>query len=285
MVFMKVRKRYVVIISLVVFLIVFPFLLNWLLLRKPIAPVVGDGTIWLSFWPVYLSAIASFGMIYMTFLSLKQSREQIEDIKQREDEARRARLVFSVVVYQTAFYLRILNIGKENAFNIKLEFNNEFINEIEQKYQKFYTQLSRPDFIEAGKSIYILIGWCENVNKAWEGKNIVMSITGSYNDKYSVDETLDMEYFIGKSHFIVKGDLETTIEYMKKGLVVQNDGYKPVQKSLHEIAHTMMRIDYSFNVLTKQLEERAEKKAEDKSIVEEVKDQAEAIDPQGIMTD
>ncbi len=285
MVFMKVRKRYVVIISLVVFLIVFPFLLNWLLLRKPIAPVVGDGTTWLSFWPVYLSAIASFGMIYMTFLSLKQSREQIEDIKQREDEARRARLVFSVVVYQTAFYLRILNIGKENAFNIKLEFNNEFINEIEQKYQKFYTQLSRPDFIEAGKSIYILIGWCENVNKAWEGKNIVMSITGSYNDKYSVDETLDMEYFIGKSHFIVKGDLETTIEYMKKGLVVQNDGYKPVQKSLDEIAHTMMRIDYSFNVLTKQLEERAEKKAEDKSIVEEVKDQAEAIDPQGIMTD
>jgi prefoldin subunit 5 len=269
----------------VVFLIVFPFLLNWLLLRKPIAPVVGDGTTWLSFWPVYLSAIASFGMIYMTFLSLKQSREQIEDIKQREDEARRARLVFSVVVYQTAFYLRILNIGKENAFNIKLEFNNEFINEIEQKYQKFYTQLSRPDFIEAGKSIYILIGWCENVNKAWEGKNIVMSITGSYNDKYSVDETLDMEYFIGKSHFIVKGDLETTIEYMKKGLVVQNDGYKPVQKSLDEIAHTMMRIDYSFNVLTKQLEERAEKKAEDKSIVEEVKDQAEAIDPQGIMTD
>ena len=135
MVFMKVHKRYVVIISVAVFLILFPFLLNWLLLRNQIVPVVGDGATWLSFWPVYLSAIASFGMIYMTFLSLKQSREHIEDLKQREDEASRARLVFSVVVYQTAFYLRILNIGKENAFNIKLEFNNEFINEIEQKYR------------------------------------------------------------------------------------------------------------------------------------------------------
>ena len=229
----------------------------------------------------------------MTYLSLKQSRKQIENLKQREFEERRARLVFSVVVYQTAFYLRILNIGKENAFNIKLDFNDEFIKEIEEKYQKYYTQLSRPDFIEAGKSIYILIGWCENVNKAWGGKNIVMSITGSYNDKYSVEETLDMEYFIGKSHFIVKGDLETTMEYMKKGLVVQNNGYKPVQKSLDEIAHTMMRIDYSLNVLTKQMEERekaekTEKAVEDtegQSVVEETKDQSEVVEPQGIMTD
>lgn len=284
---MKERKRYVVISTVVIFLILFPFLLNWLLLRKPIVPVVGDGTTWLSFWPVYLSAIASFGMIYMTYLSLKQSQDHIEDLKQREDEARRARLVFSVVVYQTAFYLRILNIGKENAFNIKLDFNDDFINEIEEKYQKYYKQLSRPDFIEAGKSIYILIGWCEDVNKAWEGKKNIMSITGSYNDKYSVDETLDMEHFIGKSHFIVKGDLETTMEYMKKGLVVQNNGYKPVQKSLDEIAHTMMRIDYSLNILTKQMEERgkSEKESEDKPIVEETKDQPEAIDPQGILTD
>lgn len=284
---MKERNRFIVIASVVVFLILFPFLLNWLLLRNPIVPVVGDGSTWLSFWPVYLSAIASFGMIYMTYLSLKQSRNHIEDIKKREDEDRRARLVFSVVVYQRAFYFRILNIGKENAFNIKLNFNEGFINEIEEKFRKFYTQFSSPDFIEAGKSIYILIGWCEDVNQAWDGKDIVMSITGSYNDKYSVDETLDMGHFIGKSHFVVKGDLETTMEYMKKGLVVQNDGYKPVQKSLDEIAHTMMRIDYSLIELTKLMEKRGgvELDSADKPIEEDIKEQSVDSDPQGIMVD
>lgn len=45
----------------------------------------------------------------------------MEDLKQREDEERRSRLVFSVIVYQTAFYLRIFNIGKENAFNGKIK--------------------------------------------------------------------------------------------------------------------------------------------------------------------
>lgn len=284
---MKERNRFIVIASVVVFFILFPFLLNWLLLRNPIVPVVGDGSTWLSFWPVYLSAIASFGMIYMTYLSLKQSRNHIEDIKKREDEDRRARLVFSVVVYQRAFYFRILNIGKENAFNIKLNFNEGFINEIEEKFRKFYTQFSSPDFIEDGKSIYILIGWCEDVNQAWDGKDIVMSITGSYNDKYSVDETLDMGYFIGKSHFVVKGDLETTMEYMKKGLVVQNDGYKPVQKSLDEIAHTMMRIDYSLIELTKLMEKRGgvELDSADKPIEEDIKEQSVDSDPQGIMVD
>lgn len=268
-------------------LLLFPFLLNWLLLRKPLVPVVGDGTTWLTFWPVYLSAIASFGMIYMTYLSLKQSRQHIEDLKKRDEEESRARLVFSVIVYQTAFYLRIFNIGEENAFNVKLDFNKEFIDEIEVKYRKYYTQLSRPDFIEAGKSIYILIGWCEDVNKAWEGKDIVLAVKGSFNDKYTIDEKLDMGYFIGKTHFLVKGDLETTVDFMKKGLVVPNNGFKPVQKSLDEIASTMVRIEYTLSQLGEHLKEKGSPKEDygDTLMVGEIQEQSEGEDLKGIMTD
>lgn len=250
---MQKTKKVVIVGVIILMLLLFPFLLNWLILRKALTPIVGDGATWLSFWPVYISAIASFGMIYMTYLSLKQSRAQLEDLKQREADERRTRLVFSVIVYQTAFYLRIFNIGKENAFNVKLEFNDEFISEIKDSYRKYYTQLARPDFIEAGKSIYILIGWCGDVNKEWEGKDIILKVKGSYNDKYEVDETLDMGYFIGKTHFMVKGDLETTMEYMKKGVVVQNNSYRPIQKSLDEIADTLVRIDYSLMELSKQV--------------------------------
>ena len=263
------KKRLVTIaISVSVALILFPFLLNWLLLKDAIVPVVGDGTTWLTFWPVYLSAIASFGMIVMTYISLRQSKEHIEDLKRREDEEQRARLVFSVIVYQTAFYLRIFNIGKENAFNVKLNVNDDFVDEIKESYRQYYHKLSNPDFIEAGKSIYILIGWCEDVNNAWEGKEIVLKVKGSYNDKYEVDDTLDMRNFIGKTHFMVKGDLETTMEYMKKGLIVQNTSYMPVQKSLDEIAFTMKRIDYSLMELSKQMQSSEKESNETKQIEE-----------------
>lgn len=251
---MKNKTRYWF-LGLVFFaLALFPFFLNWILQKKSFVPVVGDGVTWLSFWPVYLSAIASFGMIYMTYLSLKQSKEHIEDLKKRDADEHRARLVFSVVVYQYAFYLRIYNVGKENAFNVKLNFNDEFIDAIKEQYRKYYQQLSQPDFIEAGKSIYILIGWCEDVDKEWEGKEIMLSVNGTYNDKYVVNDSLDMGHFIGKTHFIVKGELETIMEYMKKGVVMQNSSYNPIQKSLDDIAYTMKRIDYSLMELTKQIE-------------------------------
>jgi len=247
------KRKYIIAICVLFALILFPFFLNWILLKDSIVPVVGDGTTWLTFWPVYLSAIASFGMIFFTYLSLKQSKEHMEDLKRREAEEQRARLVFSVVVYQTVFYLRIFNIGKENAFNVKLNINEDFIEEIKESYRQYYHQLANPDFIEAGKSIYILIGWCKDVNKAWGGKEIVLRVNGTYNDMYRVDEALDMRYFIGKSHFMVKGDLETTMEYMKKGLIVQNNAYKPVQKSLDEMSNAMTRIDYSLMELSKQI--------------------------------
>ena len=70
---MKFRSNNWLIVIIIVLALVFPFFLNWVLQFKAFVPVVGDSVIWLTFWPVYLSAIASFGMIYFTYLSLKQN--------------------------------------------------------------------------------------------------------------------------------------------------------------------------------------------------------------------
>lgn len=63
--------QYIIVVML---LLLFPVVLNWILLREAIVPVVGDSTTWLTFWPVYLSAMASFGMIYYTYRSLQQNK-------------------------------------------------------------------------------------------------------------------------------------------------------------------------------------------------------------------
>lgn len=235
-------------VKLAVFIafIIFPFLLNWIIRQNAIVPVVGDGTTWLSFWPVYLSAIASFGMIYFTYRSLQQNKKQLEEMKVQREEEERARIVFSVVVYQHAYVLKISNIGKRNVFNAIINFNEDFLRELkEEKIRVAYKQLSYPFFIEAGMSRYLFIGFCEDINKAWKGKHVIIKMKGCYNGNYKINEQLDMNYFMGKTFILVQGELETTMSYIKKGLIVQNDMYMPVQKSLDQIAKSLKKVESS----------------------------------------
>ena len=241
---MKTNNNLWIIVTVVALLLLFPFLLNWLLLKNAIVPVVGDGTVWLSFWPVYLSAIASFGMIYFTYRSLQQNKKQIEELKKQREEEERARLVFSVIVYQTSFILKISNIGRKNVFNAIIHFNEDFLDSlIEKRFQDGYRQLSKPFFVEAGTSRHLYIGHCPDVNEAWKDKHVVIKMKGSYNGVYTIDEEIDMSLFLDKTFIVVQGDLETTMSYIKKGLV--NTSYSPIQISMDRIAKSLTEIESS----------------------------------------
>ena len=242
----KINKHRWAIGIAVVACMLFPSFLNWILQKESFVPVVGNGVTWLSFWPVYLSAIASFGMIYMTYLSLRQNKKQLEELRRQREEDERARLVFSVIIYQQAFMLKISNIGKRNVYNATILFNEDFLNELlEEKYQEGYRQLTKSFFVEAGTSRHLLIGWCQDVNDAWKNKHVVIRMKGSYNSVYEIDEELSMDFFLDKTFMLVQGDLETTVGHIKKGLVVQNNLYWPVQKSLDSIAKSLAKVEYS----------------------------------------
>lgn len=166
----------------------------------------------------------------------------------------RARLVFSVIVYQTSFMLKISNIGKRNVFNATIDFNEDFLCElVEKRFQEGYRQLSKPFFVEVGTSRYLYIGHCPEVNKAWKDKHVVIKMSGSYNNIYTIEEEIDMSWFIDKTFMVVQGDLETTMSYMKKGLIVQNDSYMPVQKSLDIIAKSIQKVDHSLDEMAETL--------------------------------
>ena len=238
--------------TIIVACVLFPFVLNWSLLRNPILPIVGDAETWLSFWPVYLSSIASFGMIFFTYRSLQQNKTQIEELRLQREEDERARLVISVIVYQTSFMLKISNIGKRNVFNAIINFNEDFISElVEKRFQEGFRQLSKPFFVEVGTSRYLYIGHCPEVNEAWKNKNVVIRMNGSYNNIYTIEEEIDMNWFLDKTFMVVQGDLETTMSYMKKGLIVQNDQYMPVQKSLDMIAKSIQKVEHSLEEITR----------------------------------
>lgn len=245
----KTNAKYILLI-VVISIVLFPFFLNWALGMKAFVSVVGDSTTWLSFWPVYLSAIASFGMIFFTYLSLKQNKKQIEELQRQREEEERARIVFSVVVYQFAFMLKISNIGKRNVYNAVINFNEDFLSELlQERFQEGYRQLSKPFFVEAGTSRYLYIGFCQDINDAWKNKNVVIRMKGSYNDVYTINEEIEMNMFLDKTFMLVKSEEATILEQIKKGLVVQSDSHKPVQVSLETIAGSLQKVEKALDEL------------------------------------
>ena len=241
---MKINNNVWSIVTVLLCLILFPFVLNWLLLQKQVAPIVGDGTSWLSFWPVYLSAIASFGMIYMTYRSLQQNKEQVEELRKQREEEERARLVFSVIVHQYAFMLKISNVGKRNVYNAVIEFNEGFLSELlQEKFQEGYRQLSKPFFVEAGTSRHLFIGFCQDVNDAWKNKHVIIKMRGSYNEVYTIDEEIDMNLFLDKTFMLVQNNLDVTMDKIKKEIVALNNINKNVQRSLESIAKSIKNIE------------------------------------------
>lgn len=233
-------KKYWWVLLIAFVAIVAPLVMNWIILKPQKFQVVGDGTHWLGFWVTYISAIASFAMVFITWRSLRQMQLQW-------NEQKRARLSFSIIPSQSWYALKISNIGQETAFNIDVRFNTNFIDNIPiDNAKKFFLKINDSLFsLEAGRSKYLLICECEGSSEYWKEKCEEVLITGTYCINYEVDETINiLEYTIGGS--VVDDELTTVIKYIKKGLIVQNDSYMPIQKSLDIIAN---KID---NVLPKE---------------------------------
>ena len=63
-----------------------------------------------------LSAIATMVLAIFAFISLLQSKKQIKEIKNQQEEDTRARLFFEIVSQDNHFYLKITNAGKSTAY-------------------------------------------------------------------------------------------------------------------------------------------------------------------------
>ena len=174
---------------------------------------------------IAISAIASFAMVAVTLVTLCRMKHQWE-------EDRRPNLIFTIAVTQAWYALKISNIGKQNASNIKLNFNKEFVDSltIVNAKRKFINLKEKSFTIEGGQSKYLLI--CQ-YEKREEVHNEI-NIAGKYCGKYIINESLDISDYA--ESLIVNDDLTTDVGYIKKGLIVQNDKYYPIQKSLDIIA-------------------------------------------------
>ena len=108
------------VLGVTLFIVVLPLLLNWLILSERQFETVGEAKDWLQFWPVYLSAIGTMAMTVATFYTLKANQKQMANTIESEG----AQLVFSLFSDYEYVLLKVTNIGRSVARNIRLSIPN-----------------------------------------------------------------------------------------------------------------------------------------------------------------
>lgn len=256
-------KHYRLFFLLIILFCIIPLGINLLIsLPKNILPfhVVGNDISWLSFWAAYLSAAATFMMVIFTWLTIKQNGEQLDVLKRQWKEEHRARLSFSIVSKQGIFMLKIANVGKETAYNIRLTFSDQFIESLlANSTKEIYRRLNEKSFsIEPNTNKFFYLSpiygdssvifprtneqyLAEEINKWLDGfRFIPIEVNGTYCNNYHISETLILDDYL-LLNLVVNDELTNHIAEIKKGTVVKNDQFYPIQKSLDLIAKTLNR--------------------------------------------
>lgn len=244
--------------SLVIALIIIailPAFINFAMLQPSFFPYVGEVKDWLGFWGDYLSAAVAAIMIIYTAYSLRLNERTLNEMKREWEEDKKARLVISITSNDWLFMIRVKNIGKLPAYNIRMGFNKDFVNSLfAEKIRLTYTNLMNKRFsLDAGESKYFYLSpiyshhvdsytigkeyySSSDVNKWLDGfRHKLIVIDAHYNDKEYVhyETTLD-DYLL--SSLVVKDDITQQLMALVKGIVRNNDQYYPIQKSLDTIA-------------------------------------------------
>ena len=129
------KNTFFKLVSLILIAIAIPFVLNSLILLPSIWPIVGGqnaDVIWLSFWATYLGAVASFAMVYWTWRTLKQNKEQLDEMK-RQWDAEHTPVIDIIPVYlvsESLVVLEVRNISRSYAKNIQFRIDPQYIDQI-----------------------------------------------------------------------------------------------------------------------------------------------------------
>ena len=112
------RRSSFIIVFLVILAI--PIILNFVIQLPAIFPVVGEPVNWLMFWATYLGAATSFLMIVYTALTLKQNKEQLDELKRQWNEAHQPAIFAYMMSHESYFYICIKNTSIVPLRDVKI---------------------------------------------------------------------------------------------------------------------------------------------------------------------
>ena len=170
------KKYWWIVFSAVIILI--PIALNWFIRMPALFKLVGNDTDWLIFWVSYISAIASFAMVFITWFTLKQNEEQITELKQQWKEQNTPKVFCSLEKDNGSLFLVLSNPTPNVATNVHVNIKSYGIKKTKLFSQ--YTTLLEKTFFTISP-----------LQKKYIDLYIYASIEEDYSDKY-IDVTIEI---------------------------------------------------------------------------------------------
>lgn len=211
--------------------IIFPLVVNYLSEIPAYHEIFSQPSIWLMFWGTYSAAIASFGMIFITSRSIKQS--SIENLNNRQLQIRtieyQTKLEWISKITQAIVKCNtIYNFSKSSKFVLLANASNNarFNDIIEEEIRDSNT---------CKFEITTLLYGNEDSNS----KELLETVS-SFSNRF-LNFLFDLEFFFGLSKTITSDELKIVVEKYK------SNHLKNAQKGTTRIWDIIADIKYSFN--------------------------------------
>lgn len=260
---MKWIKTYWLILAMVVFLLILPLQINLCYRLESDCSELHAPSAWATFWATYLAAIASFAMVFITWLTLKknkeqndailqQNKDQLNEMKRQWEEDHRPKIEAYLIKGSTIADKReieFVNIGASPAEDIIFHLDSQFIDgaPIEEIAKDVLRKLGNatPAFLFPHETQSFSIYEKEYVPNAWKYGQIY-TIAG-----VPVDEA-EFRAFVGyvsqygeisiKGDYNGRYDIDTSVNANRTRYP-----YSSISKSIDRVSDNIIRLNFSMS--------------------------------------
>lgn len=113
-------KWLIIIIILLLFILLLPIGINLCYCFPVTCDIFKEPMKWTEFWGTYLSALASFAMVIITWITLRQNKEQLNELKRQWNEKNKPIIHLTIEYIEKAFFLKVENIGNETLTKVRI---------------------------------------------------------------------------------------------------------------------------------------------------------------------
>ncbi len=123
-------KWLIIIIILLLFILLLPIGINLCYCFPVTCDIFKEPMKWTEFWGTYLSALASFAMVIITWLTLKQNNKQLDEIKRQWDELNLPKVFCSLEKSDDGIILVFINVSNSTAADTTIKINSNIQNKV-----------------------------------------------------------------------------------------------------------------------------------------------------------
>lgn len=244
----------ILIVIFIILLLCLPVLINYCYKWETDCKFLQSPSPWATYWATYLAAIASFAMVFVTWLTLNQNKDQLDELKKQWEEEHKPNVLIYLVRghLSDSVDIEILNIGKSPAKNILFNIDCSIFDDIPLDMVKENLMKignSRPSFLLPNESLTFSL-----YKKDYE------RCGDKFQEKYYIaGVNVEKEEFNRFVNAIPSAEIKVNGSYDKKykmheSISITNirDPYSNINKSLYAINDTLRSIN--FNLFTKEIE-------------------------------